>query len=152
MYHLAHGHAAPPLLSQAIAEICDQAVARKVRIIVDAEQDAVQSTIDAWAVDLMRRYNRSSQPTIFNTYQAYLKHTPAVLAQHLSVAGRDSFTLGVKLVRGAYLASDPRHIIHDTKAQTDEAYDRLGGYAVMNPPVPTCPVRLIPHDFPPSSL
>ena len=31
----------------------------------------------------------------------------------------------MKLVRGAYLGSDPRHLIHDTKADTDTAYDGI---------------------------
>jgi hypothetical protein len=43
----------------------------------------------------------------------------------MAIARKEGFTLGVKLVRGAYLGSDPRHLIHDTKADTDRAYDSI---------------------------
>ncbi len=62
---------------------------------------------------------------IYGTYQAYLKATPRVLSEHLAIAKKAGFALGVKLVRGAYLGSDPRHLIHDTKADTDAAYDGI---------------------------
>lgn len=75
----------------------------------------------------MSRYNRKSpgHAIIYCTYQAYLKSCPEMLAQHLTVARKENFTLGIKLVRGAYLASDPRHLIHDTKAETDACYDGI---------------------------
>lgn len=56
-------------------------------------------------------------------YLRYLKSSPEVLCRHLEVARREDFTLGVKLVRGAYLGSDPRHLIHETKEDTDKAYN-----------------------------
>ncbi|KAK1986855.1 FAD-linked oxidoreductase-like protein [Colletotrichum cereale] len=44
-------------------------------------------------------------------------------------SGIDNWTLdymrNVKLVRGAYICSDPRHLIHDTKADTDACYDGI---------------------------
>lgn len=56
-------------------------------------------------------------------YLRYLKSSPEVLCRHLEVARREDFTLGVKLVRGAYLGSDPRHLIYETKEDTDKAYN-----------------------------
>lgn len=53
----------------------------------------------------------------------YLKSSPEILCEHLEIARKDNFILGVKLVRGAYLQSDPRHLIHDSKEDTDTAYD-----------------------------
>lgn len=53
----------------------------------------------------------------------YLKASPEILCRHLEIARRENFTLGVKLVRGAYLGSDPRHMIHDTKEDTDKTYN-----------------------------
>jgi hypothetical protein len=111
-------------LATAIDSICDLAASRGVRLLFDAEQQAVQAGIDDWTLDYMRRYNREGA-VIYGTYQAYLKSTPATLSQHLAIAAREGFTLGVKLVRGAYLGSDPRHLIHDTKADTDSAYDGI---------------------------
>jgi len=46
-----------------------------------------------------------------------------VLNQHLAEAEKDGFTLGLKLVRGAYILSDNRSLIHDTKQETGDAYN-----------------------------
>jgi proline dehydrogenase len=102
------------------------AVSRGVRLLFDAEQQAVQKGIDTWTLDYMRKYNtKPGQAAIYGTYQAYLKSTPATLGRHLSIAQKEGFTLGVKLVRGAYLGSDPRHLINDTKEATDKAYNSI---------------------------
>lgn len=117
----------PAALANAIDEICTLAAARGVRLLFDAEQQAVQHGIDDWTLHYMRKYNsaKPNKAVIYGTYQAYLKATPAVLAGHLQAARRDGFTLGVKLVRGAYLGSDPRELIHDTKADTDACYNGI---------------------------
>lgn len=98
-----------------------------MRLLFDAEQQAVQAGIDDWTLHYMRQFNTSSSSgaVIYGTYQAYLKATPRVLAAHLAIARKEGFALGVKLVRGAYLGSDPRELIHDTKAETDACYDGL---------------------------
>ncbi|KIH93254.1 proline oxidase PrnD [Sporothrix brasiliensis 5110] len=114
-----------PALADAIDRICQLAVERKVRLLFDAEQQAVQAGIDDWTMTYMRKYNTPEQAFIYGTYQAYLKATGAVLSQHLRMAREGGFALGVKLVRGAYLGSDPRHLIHDTKEDTDRAYDGM---------------------------
>ena len=53
----------------------------------------------------------------------YLKSTPEKLAQHLALSKSEKWPLGVKLVRGAYISSDPRDAICDTQADTDKQYD-----------------------------
>lgn len=120
---------APPgkAIEDATIEICDLADARGVRLLFDAEQDAVQRGIDAWTLRFQRRYNKSTvgKATVYGTYQAYLRSTPTTLARDLAVAKQEGFTLGVKLVRGAYMASDPRHLFWSTKAETDEVYDSI---------------------------
>lgn len=74
----------------------------------------------------MRKYNtKAGQACVYGTYQAYLKSTPQTLHNHLDAAQTEGFTLGVKLVRGAYLGSDPRELIHDTKDATDGAYNAI---------------------------
>ncbi|KAI3396535.1 hypothetical protein diail_12059 [Diaporthe ilicicola] len=114
----------PEAIASAIDEICTLAAERGVRLLFDAEQQAVQAGIDDWTLAYMRKYNKTpGKAVIYGTYQAYLKATPSVVAAHLRAARAEGFTLGVKLVRGAYLGSDPRHLIHDTKADTDACYD-----------------------------
>ncbi|KAI1632505.1 proline dehydrogenase [Biscogniauxia mediterranea] len=113
-------------LANAIDEICSLAAERDVPLLFDAEQVAIQAGIDDWTMHYQRKYNTiPGHAIIYGTYQAYLKSAAATLASHLAIAAKEGFTLGVKLVRGAYLGSDPRHIIHDTKADTDAAYDGI---------------------------
>lgn len=122
LYSLSRNEEPSPALRSAIDEICNLASKRGVRLLFDAEQQALQPGVDAWSLEYMRKYNTSST-VIYGTYQAYLKATPKILASHLAAAKRDNFYLGVKLVRGAYLGSDPRELIHDTKADTDACYN-----------------------------
>ena len=102
----------------------------------------MQAGIDSWILDLQGRYNNIQQrqeegkegkrgenpkpkAIIHGTYQAYLKTTPGTLSRHLRTAQIQNFTLGVKLVRGAYLASDSRDLFWASKAETDAVYDGL---------------------------
>ncbi|KAL8839386.1 MAG: hypothetical protein Q9170_001780 [Blastenia crenularia] len=114
-----------PTIRQANTEICDYARSKGVRLLFDAEQHAVQDGIDQWVLDLQRKYNRGNKTVVYGTYQAYLRSTPTTLARHLAIAQQEGFTLGVKLVRGAYLASDPRHLFWAAKEETDETYDGI---------------------------
>jgi hypothetical protein len=95
-----------------------------VRVLFDGEEDALQRGIDDWSIDFSRAFNtHAGGATIFGTYQSYKKSTAEVLTYHLAEAQKDGFTLGVKLVRGAYLETDPRELIHETKEATDACYD-----------------------------
>ncbi|CAH0020940.1 unnamed protein product [Clonostachys rhizophaga] len=115
----------PRQMVKALEDVCHEAVKREARILVDAEQHYVQTGIDLVAMELMQKYNRNGQAIVFNTYQAYLKRTPQVLHKHLKEAQKGEFILGIKLVRGAYINSEPRHFINDTKEETDISYDRI---------------------------
>ncbi|KAM0345637.1 hypothetical protein ACHAPU_006291 [Fusarium lateritium] len=112
-------------LYKSMHNICNLAQQRGVRLIFDAEQDALQKGIDTWTMIFARIYNTADTATIYGTYQAYRKVTPSILSLHLADAQQHGFTLGVKLVRGAYLGSDPRHCFHDTKAETDTCYNAI---------------------------
>lgn len=115
-----------PHLSESIDAICQLARDRGVRLLFDAEQDMLQDGIDDWTMQFARKYNDSPDTaTIYGTYQAYKKACPAVVSRHLAEAQREGFTLGVKLVRGAYLGSDPRECFHDTKEDTDACYNNI---------------------------
>ncbi|KAH8882559.1 FAD-linked oxidoreductase [Thozetella sp. PMI_491] len=125
LYNLSQQLPPSKYLAEKIDEICKLATDRGVRLLFDAEQQAVQAGIDDWTLVYMRKYNTPERASIYGTYQAYLKATPRVLSSHLAIAKREGFALGVKLVRGAYIGTDPRHLIHDTKANTDAAYDGI---------------------------
>ncbi|KEF54068.1 uncharacterized protein A1O9_09863 [Exophiala aquamarina CBS 119918] len=122
---LIDGTKPPEQLSQAIDKLCHQARSQGSRIWIDAEQQIFQPSIDAWTIDLMRRHNIHGNALVFNTIQAYLKSSRETVAKHLQVASDEAWTLGIKLVRGAYIASDVRERIWDTKAETDESYNSI---------------------------
>lgn len=114
-----------PALEKALMEICESAKTKGVSLMFDAEQDAVQKGIDAWTLDFQARYNTQDKAVVYGTYQAYLKSAPHTVSRHLEAAQDGRFALGVKLVRGAYMASDPRHCFWSTKEETDAAYDGI---------------------------
>lgn len=112
-------------MQSALLDVCDEAISRHVNVFLDAEQHHVQPGIDKIALYLMRRYNRGGVAVVFNTYQGYLKSTPRILLDHLHNAREEQFVIGVKLVRGAYMSTEPRRLIHDTKEETDISYDSI---------------------------
>ncbi|KAL9102351.1 MAG: hypothetical protein Q9163_002501 [Psora crenata] len=111
-------------IEKATTKICELAKARGVRLLSDAEQNAVQRGIDAWTMRFQQRYNKG-KAVVYGTYQAYLRSSPETLARHLAVAEREAFVLGVKLVRGAYMATDARELFWGTKEETDKVYDGI---------------------------
>ncbi|KAJ0417066.1 FAD-linked oxidoreductase-like protein [Aspergillus carlsbadensis] len=121
----ANNNVPPTQFLEALEEVSSRCKERGVRILVDAESQYFQWGILRVTLDLMRKYNRDGYALVYNTYQAYLKSTPETLAKHLTAAHQEGFTLGLKLVRGAYMASDKRSLIHDTKEDTDNAYNSI---------------------------
>ncbi|TFK85683.1 FAD-linked oxidoreductase [Polyporus arcularius HHB13444] len=111
-------------LREDLLVICTRAQARGVRLIFDAEYSWYEPAIDAFTLDMMRHFNKvpqrtkksswfgsvrqleqpskTVQPLVYATYQAYLRRTPEYLAQSIAAARDGGYSLGVKLVRGAY--------------------------------------------------
>jgi proline dehydrogenase len=122
---LINGTDPPKPFAEAMDAIVSRAIAQNTRIFVDAEQNEFQQAIDTWTIDLMRRHNQDGKVFIFNTVQAYLKHARQKFEHQLKLAHAEGWTLAIKLVRGAYIDSDPRQIVHDTKDQTDDCYNGI---------------------------
>jgi hypothetical protein len=116
-----------PAMEKAILEVCDLAAKKNVALLPGAELEVTNVGIDAWTQDLQRRYNQAKpgKALVYTTYQAYLLSTPSRIARDLAAAQQGNYTLGVKLVRGAYLASEPRDRVVSSKAATDAAYDGI---------------------------
>ncbi|KAF2029066.1 pyrroline-5-carboxylate reductase [Setomelanomma holmii] len=126
----ARGDLPPQQMRDALEEIAVQCKERGIQIIVDAESQKWQKGIDRTALELMRKFNTDGKAIIYNTYQAYLKGTRANILHHVEEAQKGGFTLGLKLVRGAYILSDERSLIHDTKQDTDDAYNSIAQGAI----------------------
>ncbi|KAF8603115.1 FAD-linked oxidoreductase [Ceratobasidium sp. AG-I] len=123
--------------------VCNRARERGVRLIFDAEHTWYQPGIDAFVLALSREFNQpanppkgssiSEQPLVYGTYQAYLKRTPAHLMASIQDAKQYRYSLGVKLVRGAYMDKErARHAkiganmdspVWTEKSDTDSCYN-----------------------------
>ncbi|KAF3385346.1 hypothetical protein F1880_003010 [Penicillium rolfsii] len=115
----------PGSISNAVDEICRAAKDQGTRLWLDAEQQVLQHGLDNWAIDIMRKHNRSESPLVYNTIQGYLKGSKANLDRHIILAAQEGWSLGIKLVRGAYIEHETRSLIHDTKEDTDRSYDLI---------------------------
>ncbi|EUC43304.1 hypothetical protein COCMIDRAFT_101185 [Bipolaris oryzae ATCC 44560] len=149
------GNLPPQQMLSALEELATKCKERGIQIIIDAESQHWQHGIARTTLELMRKFNREGKAVIYNTYQAYLKETSAVVQQHMAEAEKDGFTLGLKLVRGAYILSDNRALIHDTKEDTDNAYNtiaqgalrqRLGPFGGKDRPFPSVNLLLASHN------
>lgn len=110
-------------MDEAMHAICTAASKKDIALLPSAEETWNLPGYHAWTLNLQRVYNRNGKSIMYNTYQCYLKSAPATISSHLDIARREGFTLGAKLVRGAYLASEPRHLIHDTMQDTHKGFD-----------------------------
>lgn len=118
-------------IEAAIIEICDLAKSKRVGLLIDAEQSFLQAGIDLWMLRYQRKYNRS-EAVVYGTYQSYLQSTPETLSRHLSIAQCEGFTLGVKLVRGAYMGSDLPHLFWSTKEETGMTYNGVAAALIRS--------------------
>ncbi|KAJ9645456.1 uncharacterized protein PV06_07853 [Exophiala oligosperma] len=124
LQHLKATIACSPDFEQAVHEICQSAQQKGVKLLFDAEQASLQQGIDNWTMYFAKRYNKN-QALVYGTYQAYAQRTPRILARHLELARNEEFVLGVKLVRGAYLGSDPRELFWPTIEETHKCYNEI---------------------------
>lgn len=115
----------PESMANAVDEICLAAKGQGSRLWLDAEQQVLQHGLDDWAIDIMRKHNRSETPLVYNTIQGYLKGSKANVDRHITLAAQEGWSLGIKLVRGAYIEHETRSLIHDTKEDTDRSYDLI---------------------------
>ncbi|KAJ5686795.1 hypothetical protein N7536_009414 [Penicillium majusculum] len=115
----------PEALVKAMNEICIATEKQGSRLWLDAEQQVLQHGLDDWAIEVMRKHNKSETPLVYNTIQGYLKGSKANLDHHLTLAAQEGWSLGIKLVRGAYIEHETRSLIHDTQVDTDRSYDLI---------------------------
>ncbi|KAL4617815.1 putative proline dehydrogenase 2 [Arapaima gigas] len=75
---------------------------RKVRVLVDAEYTYMNPALSLVTMAMMKKFNQAGA-WIWNTYQCYLKESRSLLLDAIRQSVSQSFCLGVKLVRGAYM-------------------------------------------------
>jgi proline dehydrogenase len=135
----AKGQAKCERIHNRVNEICEYAHSIGQPIFIDAEETWIQDAIDRLATEMMEKYNRDSV-IVYNTIQLYRKDRLQFLKESRRAASEGEYFLGVKLVRGAYMekererAKEQRYEspIHDTKKETDEAYDLAVDYCLKH--------------------
>ena len=121
-------------------EICALAENCKVRLFIDAEETWIQDVIDDLTLQMMKRYNKNGKPIIFNTYQFYRKKALEILKTHVETGKNEGFSVGAKLVRGAYMEKERERAeklnyadpINDSKQKTDELFDSGSAFCLEN--------------------
>ncbi|CAM4706648.1 unnamed protein product [Leuciscus chuanchicus] len=102
----------------------------KVRVLVDAEYTYMNHALSLITMAMMKKFNQQSA-WIWNTYQCYLKESKNLLLDAVQTSIDQSFCIGVKLVRGAYMdkerklaqkegRTDP---IHESWEHTNDSYN-----------------------------
>ena len=134
----------------AITTACDAAAAKNVALLPSAEEESSNPGSEAWTLALQKIYNTPEQgrAVLYTTYQCYLKSISKRLAQHLAKASAEGYIAGVKLVRGAYLTSEPRHLIWETKEDTDANYDAIASAVLSQKWTSTVPAPSPSTPFP----
>jgi proline dehydrogenase len=85
--------------------VCKLAKEKDVEVLIDGEESWMQDAADELCEMMMRRYN-TALPIVYNTLQLYRWDRLDYLKQLYKSAKQDGFTIGVKIVRGAYMEKE----------------------------------------------
>jgi proline dehydrogenase len=126
-------------INKRVAEICARAYELDQPVFIDAEESWIQDAIDRMAEEMMLRFNQE-RPIVYNTIQLYRKDRLDYLKNARRNARNEGYIYAAKLVRGAYMEKERERAaaqgypspIHDTKADTDAAYDMAVDYCLKH--------------------
>lgn len=119
------------LFHRRFERLCKMASHYKVRLLVDAEEYCFQDIIDQKTESMMKLYNKE-KAIIFNTVQMYRHDREEYLQNLLKRSKEDSFHVGLKVVRGAYLEKENLLALQEhyptpmqpNKEATDNSFNR----------------------------
>jgi proline dehydrogenase len=126
-----------------LERICAECKQTGVGLLIDAEQTYLQPAIDLVTIYTSLKYNTNvasgERPTVHNTYQLYLKDTyDRLVFDHNFIINNSNAKQSVKLVRGAYIASESQRVsdlkipypFNESKQATDANYHRGVDFAL----------------------
>jgi proline dehydrogenase len=124
---------------QRLTAICETAHLNNIGVLIDAEESWIQQPVDALCMIMMKKFNQN-KCCIFNTIQLYRHDRFSFLKKSHSLAQKDKFILGVKLVRGAYMEKERARAIEKNylspiqidKKNTDADYNNAVAYCIDN--------------------
>jgi len=119
--------------------ICEQAAAKNIGVLVDAEETWIQDPVDVLSIQMMAEFNKE-KVIVYNTVQLYRHDRLSFLKDMLEAAVLKGFVLGVKLVRGAYMekerarAEEKQYVspIQPDKEATDHDYNAGVAFCIDN--------------------
>jgi len=122
-----------------VEEICRYAFESDVPILIDAEESWIQEPIDKMVYKMMELYNKDSV-IVYNTYQMYRVDMLDNLRKAFHYAAMNSYKIGAKLVRGAYMEKERERAedmgytspIQPTKEATDDDYNKALAFCIDN--------------------
>lgn len=85
--------------------LCEVAAAKKIGVLIDAEETWIQSPVDALTILMMDTFNKQ-RVVVYNTLQLYRHDRFKFLQDSYEAAAERNFVLGAKLVRGAYMEKE----------------------------------------------
>lgn len=88
-----------------LLRICEQAAAKNIGVLIDAEETWIQDPVDALTILMADSFNKKT-PVIYNTIQLYRHDRLQFLRDCYTAAVERDFILAVKLVRGAYMEKE----------------------------------------------
>ena len=118
-------------------KVCKAAYDSDVALLIDAEESWMQDAVDTLVEEMMMKYNKSKS-IVFNTLQMYRWDRLDYLEKLHEKAKQESFFIGMKLVRGAYMEKENERAIANgyptpicaSKEATDENYNIAVKYMV----------------------
>ena len=111
----------PILTEQYLKDITEKSIKQKSKLLIDAEQSILQYNINSLTNEFIKEYNKD-KVNLYKTYQMYRKDSLKELEKDLSQP-RD-YSIGVKLVRGAYYNEDiSTELLYFKKEETDNNYN-----------------------------
>lgn len=119
-----------------IATLCEQCAKYNIPLLVDAEYASVQPAIDYFTYSAALKYNRGDRAVVYGTMQAYLKDSKERLVKMVNAAEEQGFSIGLKLVRGAYLTRETQLAsafgvpspIHGSIQETHKCYNECASF------------------------
>lgn len=93
-------------VQERMEKICRAAEAKKVGVLIDAEETWIQDPVDVLTILMMDKMNKDGRVTVYNTIQLYRHDRLAFLKDCYEAAVQRDFILGAKLVRGAYMEKE----------------------------------------------
>jgi proline dehydrogenase len=120
-------------------QVCKLAKKKEVEVLIDAEESWMQDATDELVEEMMRTYNTNA-PIVYTTLQLYRWDRLDYLKQLHKRAQEQGFSLGIKIVRGAYMEKERERAIEkgypspicESKESTDQNFNETLKYILNN--------------------